>query len=114
MRRIFGSEFAMVRASVFAYKRLKICSEHSYGYSIRYGSAITAYHEGFETICTVRLWCSSVSDFPDFPSLANSNFFEPGPRIGNGSDSVIKMRRDNTGRKPSSPSDTRPVEARTL
>ena len=62
----------MWRASALAYSRLNVCSVHSYGYSIRYGSAITAYQAGFDTICTVSDWCCSVSDLPDSSSFVNS------------------------------------------
>ena len=61
---------------------------------------------GCETICTVRLWFCSVFELPDLSSLVNSNFLVAGPRIGSGSDSVTRMRRESTGRKPSSPSET--------
>ena len=87
-RRIFGSELAMCRASALAYSRLNVCSVHSYGNSIKYGSAMTAYQDGLETIWTVSDWCRSVSEPPDVDSLANSNFFVCGPRIGSGNDSV--------------------------
>ena len=36
----------MCRASALAYSRLNVCSVHSCGNSIRYGRAITAYHDG--------------------------------------------------------------------
>jgi len=60
-------------------QRLNVCSVHSCGNSIKYGRAITAYQEGFETIWTVTLWCRSVSDWPDWSSLVNSNFFVCAP-----------------------------------
>ena len=37
-----------------------------------------------------------------------------GPRIGSGIDSVTKIRRERTGRKPSSPSETLPPAATAL
>ena len=81
---------------------------------MRYGSAITAYHDGFDTICTVRLCDLSVSDFPDSMSRVNSNFFVCAPRIGSGSDSVTSVRRDSTGSRPSSPSESFSVEPTAL
>ena len=60
---------------------------------------------GSDTICTVRLWLRSVLDLPESASFWNSNFFVAGPRIGSGKDSVTRMRRDNTGSPPSSPSE---------
>ena len=104
----------MCRAKALAYSRLNVCSVHSCGNSIKYGRAITAYQDGFETIWTVTLWCRSVSDLPDWSSLVNSNFFVCAPRIGSGSDSVTRMRRESTGKKPSSPSDNLPVEPTAL
>ena len=81
---------------------------------MRYGSAITAYHDGFDTICTVRVCDFSESDFPLSISLVNSNFFVCGPRTGSGSDSVTSVRRESTGSSPSSPSESRPVEPTAL
>ena len=48
---------------------------------------------------------------PTRSSRVNSNCLVCGPRIGSGSDSVTRIREARTGRKPSSPSDSRPVEA---
>src|ERR1043166_2699961 len=47
MRWILGSLLAIERARAFAYSRLNTCSEHSYGYSIRYGRATAAHHARF-------------------------------------------------------------------
>src|ERR1051326_5489224 len=105
MRWILGLLLAIERARAFAYSRLNTCSEHSYGYSIRYGRARTAYHAGFGTICPGRPWCWRVLELPDLTSLVNSNFFVAGPRIGNGNESVTRIRRDRTGTAPSSPSE---------
>ena len=81
---------------------------------MRYGRAMTAYHDGFETICTVRLWLCSVFDSPDFKSRSKWKFFVAGPRMGSGSDSWTSVRRTSTGSRPSSPSETRPVEPTAL
>ena len=75
---------------------------------------MTAYHDGFETICTVRLWLCKVFDSPDFSSRSNLNSLVCGPRMGSGSDSVTSVRRTSTGSRPSSPSETRPVEPTAL
>ena len=70
---------------------------------MRYGSASTAYHAGCDTICTVRPAFWRVGEWPEFKSLVNSNCFTTSPppilpRIGKGSDSVRKTRRDSTGK----------------
>ncbi len=83
---------------------MNTCSLHSYGYSIKYGNAITAYHAGCDTICTVRFSLRNVFDLPDSSSFTISNWRVCLPRTGSGSDSITRMRRLNTGRKPSSPS----------
>ena len=51
---------------------------------------MTAYHDGFETICTVRLWLCNVFESPDFSSRSKLKFLVAGPRIGSGSDSVTE------------------------
>ena len=85
----------MCRASALAYSRLN----DLLGALVRDTPSGTAAPSprtttGCETICTVRLWCCSVVDLPDSSSLVNSNFFVGGPRIGSGSDSVTRIRRD--------------------
>ena len=114
-RRIFGSELAMCRASALAYSRLNVCSVHSCGNSIRYGSAITAYQDGLrDHLHRERSGAAACPTRRTASSLVNSNFFVCGPRIGSGSDSVTRIRRESTGRKPSSPSDSLPVEPTAL
>jgi len=51
-----------------------------------------------DATCTVSDWCCSVSDPPDAISFSKRNFRVPLSRIGSGSDSVTRMRRDSTGR----------------
>ncbi len=81
---------------------------------------MTAYHEGFETICTVRLWLCKVFDSPDFSRRSNLKCFGApgtpgrGPRMGSGSDSVTSVRRTRIGSMPSSPSEIRLVEPTAL
>ncbi len=55
----------MCRATALAYIRLKTCSLHWCGYSIKYGSAITAYQAGLDAISTVSDWCSNVLESPE-------------------------------------------------
>ena len=59
---------------------------------------MTAYHDGFETICTVSDLFRSESDFAESRSRLKSKSFVPGPRKGKGSDSVTSTRRERTGR----------------
>ena len=94
----------MCRASAFAYYRLNVCSEHSWGYSIKYGSAITAYQAGCNTTCTWIKRFPKVSDSPLPSNFVNSNSLVPAFRIGNDIDSVTKIHREITGSQPSSPS----------
>src|SRR5437867_938332 len=73
-----------------------------------------AYHEGFETICTVSDSFFSDLESPLLASFVKSNSFVLALRIGRASDSVTSTRRDRTGSIPSSPSETRPVEPTVL
>src|SRR5712664_4135127 len=71
---------------------------------------MTAYQDGFETICTVSDLLRSESDLAESRSRLKSNSLIPAPRKGSGSDSVTRTRRARTGRYPSSPSESRPLE----
>jgi hypothetical protein len=75
---------------------------------------MTAYQAGLEVICTVRLWLCSVSDLPAFLRCSKVNSLIAGLRMGSGSDSVTKIRRDSTGKYPSSPSESWLVEPTAL
>ena len=74
--------------------------------SIRPGwsAATTTKPRLAQWVISVSDWWRSVDELSAANSFANSNCFVCGPRTGNGSDSVSKMRRLRTGRKPSSPS----------
>ena len=76
---------------------------------MRYGKAMTAYQAGWDTIWTVRFWCSSVSDWSEANSDANSKALVCASRMGRGKDSITSCLRLSTGKNASSPSLSRVV-----
>src|SRR5690606_29786746 len=74
----------------------KSCSEHSYSYSIKYGSEPIAIQVGFEQYSNVKEWFSNVSEVLLFKFSKTKSFLEFSlTHIGKLS--VMKIRLESTG-----------------